>query len=105
MRQIELHHLAAKDAEPFVAASFGAGFEEQLQSEANPERRLLRINRFADRVDEPAARSSVMASGNAPTPGSTTFEARRTTAGSLEISAAWPTFSNPFCTLRRFPIP
>ena len=50
-------------------------------------------------------RSSPMASSNAPTPGSTTFSAAATTAGSL-VTIAWcPTFSNPFCTLRKLPIP
>ena len=48
--------------------------------------------------------SAAIASPNAPTPGSTILSAAANRAGSLVISASKPTFSNPFCTLRRFPI-
>ena len=50
-------------------------------------------------------RSSAMASSKAPTPGNTIFSAAATWAGSLVMSAWWPTFSKPFCTLRRLPMP
>ena len=44
-------------------------------------------------------------SRNAPTPGSTIRSARASAAGSSITTASCPIRSNPFCTLRRLPMP
>ena len=54
---------------------------------------------------KPRAARLVMACGKAPTPGRISASARRTAAGSAEISATPPSSSMAFCTERRLPIP
>ena len=102
--QIEPHDFARQHAQALVPASFVADVEQQLQTQADAEKRFAGGNRLADRLDQCRRWSSAIASPNAPTPGSTILSALASTAGSLVIVAGWPTFSNPFCTLRRLPI-
>ncbi len=62
---------------------------------------------IAERIGSTRRRDSraAIASRNAPTPGSTSFEASANTAASLVIVAVCPVRSNAFSTLRRLPMP
>ena len=53
----------------------------------------------------PSARSRRIASGNAPTPGTTMPSAARISAWSAVRATRAPTCSSAFSTLRRLPIP
>ena len=95
------HHALGLDGGPHLLLDVGGGSVELvLVHDGRP--LWMKSNIVWSRW---VSHSRAMASRNAPTPGKTTLFAAAIVSAFEVISAANPTRSNAFCTLRRFAIP
>ena len=79
--------------------------EEQLHAEAQADDRHAGLARARTTSSRPSARRRRIASGNAPTPGTTSPSAARSSPGSEVCAIGVPTCSKALATERRLPIP
>ena len=104
-RHVEPHDFARHNAQSFVLAVLVALVEQQLQAQADAEKRLARLDRRADRLDQlRVAQRGDRIAKRADAGQHDLCRHPPARPGRSVIVAAWPTRSNAFCTLRRLPI-